>query len=83
MLQNEVFTELKDGCPIDVKMKYPILGMKNAVKGCYFLKTLYETRANLPSEWWHYNYGNGNRANYRKSKAIYKGIFNISELIVE
>ncbi len=216
MLQNEVFTELKDGCPIDVKMKYPILGMKNAVTGCYLRKAVYElllkaeanlpagyhlriwdawrplslqkelyevykqdlistfnlssllqeeqdvfiskyiaipsenpdlppahttggaidltlidergneldmgtdfddfsekaatdyfekeeyngsiiqknrrilydamTKAgftNLPSEWWHYDYGNRNRANFSKNEAVYKGVFSKQDLIIE
>lgn len=52
MFQNEVFTEFKDGCPIDIKMKYPILGLKNAVTGCYLRKTVYElllkAQSNLP-----------------------------------
>lgn len=52
MFQNEVFTELRDGCPIDVKMMYPLLGFRNAVKGCYLRKTVYElllkAQANLP-----------------------------------
>lgn len=216
MFQNDVFIELEDGCPFDVKMKYPILGLKNAVKDCYVRKTVYElllkaqdnlpegyrlriwdawrplllqkelyevyrqdlintfnlsllsseeqdafiskyiaipsenpdsppahttggamdltltdehgneldmgtdfddfsekaatdyfekevyngstvqknrrilkeamTKAgftNLPSEWWHYDYGNRNWANFSKNKAIYKGVFNEQDLIME
>ena len=35
---------------------------------------------NLPSEWWHYDFGNRNHALYSKKEAIYKGVFNIDEL---
>jgi len=52
MLKDDIFTELLDGCPFDVKMKYPLLGLKNAVKGCYLRKQVYEllikAEANLP-----------------------------------
>ena len=52
MIQNQDFTQLKEGCPLDVKMMYPLLGFKNAVKGCYLRKTVYElllkAQANLP-----------------------------------
>jgi D-alanyl-D-alanine dipeptidase len=30
---------------------------------------------NLPSEWWHYEYGDMNWAHARGQKAIYQGIF--------
>ncbi len=30
---------------------------------------------NLPSEWWHYDYGNANWAKYSGNKVLYKGIF--------
>ncbi len=52
MLKNDFFTELKDGCPVDVKMQYPLVRLKNAVRGCYLRKTVYEllikAEANLP-----------------------------------
>ena len=216
MLENNIFVEVKDGCPLDVKMKYPLLGLNNAVTGCYLRKTVYElllkaqsnlpdgyhlriwdawrplslqkelyetyrldlirtfnlsslshkeqeafiskyiaipsenpdcppahttggaidltlidevgnelemgtdfddfsekaatdyfekeeyngsiiqknrrilydamTKAgftNLPSEWWHYDYGNRNWANFSKNEAVYKGVFNEQDLIIE
>lgn len=33
---------------------------------------------NLPSEWWHYDYGDKNWAYYNKKPAIYKGIFDLN-----
>jgi D-alanyl-D-alanine dipeptidase len=38
---------------------------------------------NLPSEWWHYDYGNRNWALYSKSVAVYKGVFEKEHLIFE
>ncbi len=35
---------------------------------------------NLPSEWWHYDYGDQNWAKYSGGNAIYKGIFTQNEL---
>ena len=35
---------------------------------------------NLPSEWWHYDFGDRNWALYSKKEAIYKGVFNKEEL---
>lgn len=47
-----VFVKLNDGCPFDIKMKYPMLGLKNAVQGCYLRKSVYEllikAEENLP-----------------------------------
>ena len=55
MLENDIFVEVRDDCPIDVKMKYPLLGMKNAVTGCYLRKTVYElllkAEDNLPDSY--------------------------------
>lgn len=36
---------------------------------------------NLPSEWWHYDYGDRFWAFYTDSSAIYKGVFSRSEII--
>ena len=38
---------------------------------------------NLPSEWWHYEYGDGFWADYNNTDAIYTGIFSVEELINE
>lgn len=35
---------------------------------------------NLPSEWWHYDYGNRFWAYYKNKPAIYEGIFKIGEM---
>lgn len=35
---------------------------------------------NLPSEWWHYDYGNRFWAFYNKKAALYKGVFTKEEL---
>ncbi len=35
---------------------------------------------NLPSEWWHYDYGDRMWAHYNNSPALYKGIFTQEEL---
>ena len=35
---------------------------------------------NLPSELWHYDYGDGNWGYYNKRKAIYEGVFKIDEI---
>ena len=35
---------------------------------------------NLPSEWWHFDYGNRFWAFYKKKKAIYRGVFTKEEL---
>ena len=52
MLENDIFVEVRDGCPLDVKMQYPLIGLKNAVTACYLRKTVYElllkAQANLP-----------------------------------
>lgn len=42
MTQNNTFIELKDGCPFDIKMQYPLLGMKTAVKECYVRREVFE-----------------------------------------
>jgi D-alanyl-D-alanine dipeptidase len=46
--------------------------LRSAMEGAGF--------TNLPSEWWHYDYGNENWAKYSKNKAIYKGIFELKEV---
>lgn len=38
---------------------------------------------NLPSEWWHYDYGDRFWAYYNNKPAIYKGIFTLEELKYE
>ncbi len=52
MLENDIFVEVRDGCPLDVKMQYPLIGLNNAVTACYLRKTVYElllkAQANLP-----------------------------------
>ena len=52
MNQHEVFTELKDGLHFDIKMQYPLLGMKNSVKACFVRLEVYEmlksAEKNLP-----------------------------------
>ena len=52
MLENDIFVEVRDGCPLDIKMQYPLIGLKNAVTACYLRKTVYElllkAQANLP-----------------------------------
>ena len=35
---------------------------------------------NLPSEWWHYDYGDRFWAYYKDTPALYSGIFNIEEI---
>lgn len=35
---------------------------------------------NLPSEWWHYGYGDSFWAYYRNTPALYKGIYTVEEL---
>ena len=35
---------------------------------------------NLPSEWWHYDYGDENWAKAKGLKALYKGIFSQNEM---
>lgn len=35
---------------------------------------------NLPSEWWHYDYGEKFWAYYNNTPAIFEGVFNIEEI---
>lgn len=35
---------------------------------------------NLPSEWWHYDYGNRSWGYYKKKPAIYKGVLDIDKI---
>ena len=46
------FVELKDGEPLDIKMKYPELGMKHGIKECFVreevLPMLIKAQQNLP-----------------------------------
>lgn len=49
---NEIFVELRDGEPFDIKMQYPLLGMKTAVKECFVRREVFEmlkcAEKNLP-----------------------------------
>lgn len=38
---------------------------------------------NLPSEWWHYDYGDKFWAYYNNTPAIYSGIFDIEEILLK
>ena len=38
---------------------------------------------NLPSEWWHYDYGNANWAYYKKESPIYSGVFTEKDLNIK
>lgn len=38
---------------------------------------------NLPSEWWHYDFGDRFWAYYRQDPAIYKGVFSLEEVTEE
>ena len=38
---------------------------------------------NLPSEWWHYDFGNKIWAYYKNEPAIYEGVFDKSELLLK
>ena len=49
--------------------------LKNAMTSAGF--------TNLPSEWWHYDYGNRNWASYSGNEVIYKGVFIQENLIFE
>lgn len=38
---------------------------------------------NLPSEWWHYDFGDRYWAYYKKEPALYRGVFTIDEMTIK
>ena len=51
-MKNDTFIRLEDGLPFDIKMQYPLLGMKTAVKECFVRCDVFEmlkcAEENLP-----------------------------------
>lgn len=51
-MKKDIFVRLTDGLPFDVKMQYPLLGMKNAPKECFVRQEVFEmlkkAEENLP-----------------------------------
>lgn len=51
-MKNDTFIRLEDGLPFDIKMQYPLLGMKTAVKECFVRCDVFEmlkkAEGNLP-----------------------------------
>lgn len=79
------------GCPFDVFSEYAYTNSfetQNNVQIKANRRILYNVMikagfTNLPSEWWHYDFGDSFWAYYKNTPALYEGIFTKEEIVIK